>query len=114
MLRSSALEDYETVRAGVAKARENWEKKQDKEQSEQELTAKKRAYMESVACCCDTTMTYLGSRLLQLSGNTFLAGGLDALMLGTMNVDVFRCEHCGQLKFFQMPEFLPQDEKTSP
>ena len=114
MLRSSALEDYETVRAGVARTQENWEHKQSREQGEQELAAKKRAYMESKACCCDTTMTYLGSRLLQLSGHSFLSAGLDALMQGAMSVDVFRCENCGQLKFFQMPDFLPQEEETSP
>lgn len=113
MLRSSALEDYETVRAGIARARENWEKKQGKERSEQELVEKKRAYMESMACCCDTTMTYLGSRLLLLGRNTLLTGGLDALTQGIMSVDVFRCERCGQLKFFQMPDFLPQEEETS-
>lgn len=107
MLRSSSLEDYETVRAGVAAARENWEKTQVKKQEEQELIAKRRAYMESVACCCDTPMTFLGSRLLQLGGNDFLSGGI-------MNMDVFRCERCGQIKFFQMPDFLPPNEETSP
>ena len=109
MLRSSSLEDYETVRAGVAAARENWEKKQDKERSEQELTAKRRAYMERVACCCDTPMTFLGSRLLLLGGNTLLSGGLGALTQGVMSVDVFRCERCGQLKFFQMPDFSSKE-----
>ena len=113
MLRSSSLEDYETVRAGVAAARENWVKKQAREQEEQELVAKKQAYRESMACCCDTTMTYLGSRLLQLGGNTFLSGGLNALTQGIMSVDMFRCERCGQMKFFQMPDVLPPEEETS-
>ena len=114
MLRSSALEDYETVRAGVAKARENWEGKRSKEQGEQELVAKRRAYMESKACCCDTTMTYLGSRIMAFGGNSILTGGLDVLTQGWMNVDAFRCECCGQVKFFQLPDILPQEEETSP
>jgi len=107
MLRSSSLEDYETVRAGVAKAREDWEKTQLKKQDERERIEKKRAYMESVACCCDKPMTLLGSQLLQLGGSLLLSGGI-------MSMDVFRCECCGQIKFFQMPDFLPQEEDTSP
>lgn len=107
MLRSSALEDYETVRAGVAKARENWESKQKKERGEQELTERKRAYMERVACCCDKPMKYLGSRY-------FGMGGWDALLQWDQNVDMFRCECCGQIKFFQMPDFSTQEEKITP
>ena len=114
MLRSSALEDYETVRAGVAEARENWEKKQEKERGEQRLTEKKRAYMERVACCCDMPMTYLGFRVLTLGGNSILTGGLDMLMQRAETVDMFRCERCGQVKFFQMPDFLAEEEKTTP
>ena len=107
MLRSPALEDYETVRAGVARARENWASKQEKERDEQEMSERKRAYMERVACCCDKPMTYLGSRWIS-------AGGWDALLQWDQSVDMFRCECCGQIKFFQMPDFSAQEEKTTP
>ena len=107
MLRSSALEDYETVRAGVARARENWENKQNKERGEQELTQRRREYMERAACCCDKPMTYLGARY-------FSPGGWDGLLQWDQSVDMFRCECCGQIKFFQLPNLQAKDETTTP
>ena len=104
MLRSPALEDYETVRAGVAAARENWEKTQAKKQDEQELIAKRRALLEIAAFCCDRPMTALGERQFQLGEHTFLLGDLSHLAAGSMTMAVYRCDCCGQLKFFD-PEF---------
>ena len=114
MLRSSDLEDRKAIRAGIDRARTDWEEKQNKEREKQELTAKKRAYMESAARCCGAPMTLLGTQLMRTGGHSALTGGLGQLVLGGLVVDAFRCEQCGQVKFFQMPDFLPQDEKTSP
>ena len=100
MLRSSALEEYETVRAGVAKAREDWEKTQIKKQDEQELIAKRRALLESNACCCDMPMTLLGERKFQLGEYTLFGGDLNHLEAGSMTMAIYRCDCCGQLKFF--------------
>lgn len=105
MLRSSALEDYETVRAGVAAARENWEKTQVKKRDEQEMIAKRRALLESNACCCDMPMTLLGERQFQLGEHTLFGGDWSHLAAGSLTMVIYRCDCCGQLKFFD-PEFL--------
>ena len=105
MLRSSALEDYETVRAGVAAARENWEKKKEKERGEQEIREQKQAYIASNARCCDMPMTLLGERQFQLGERTFFGGDWSQLAAGSLTMVIYRCDRCGQLKFFD-PEFL--------
>ena len=110
MLRSSSLEDHETVRAGVARAREDWEKTQLKKLAEQELIAKKRALLESNACCCDMPMTLLGERQFQLGEYTLFGGGLNQLEAGSLTMAIYRCDCCGQLKFFE-PEILSKLSK---
>jgi len=110
MLRSSSLEDYETVRAGVAAARGKWEESQVKRQNEQELIAKKRAMLESNACCCDMPMTLLGERQFQLGEYTLFGGDLNHLEAGSLTMAIYRCECCGQLKFFD-PEILSKLSK---
>lgn len=77
-------------------------------EDEDSEVAKQRAEMEQlgqVMRCCDQPMTPLGISEFQLGRESFLLGSWSNLVSGAMELGVFRCECCGQVKFMD-PQFM--------
>ncbi|MCI8423225.1 MAG: hypothetical protein HFF50_06815 [Lawsonibacter sp.] len=60
--------------------------------------------------CCGQPMTALGKSEFQLGRESFLFSGWSHLLSGSIELALFRCEHCGQIKFMD-PAFLQDEEK---
>ena len=75
------------------------------EQAEQ--ARRRREYQKPVLTCCGQEMTALGTSEFQLGREALFLGSLSNLLAGAMELTVFRCERCGQVKFFD-PAFFPK------
>ena len=49
--------------------------------------------------CCGQPMTPLGVSEYQLGRTGWIMGDLPNLLAGSMELALFRCERCGQIKF---------------
>lgn len=63
--------------------------------------------------CCGQPMTPLGVSEFQLGCQGWILGDLPNLLAGAMELAVFRCEHCGQIRFMD-PEFIKTKESGNP
>ena len=98
--RSTVLRNYEEDKAKeLAEA----EKRRDQDQMALERRERQRAVLH----CCDREMTPLGNFTFQLGEHTFFLGDLDNLLSGSLELALFRCNCCGQIKFFD-PSFVKE------
>lgn len=77
------------------------------EEKEREL-AERQARAERlgrIMSCCGQPMTSLGVSEFQLGRQGWLTGDLPNLLAGAMELGVFRCDQCGQIKFMD-PKFM--------
>lgn len=94
LLRSGHGEEMERVRVFLEKL--------EREEAEQQA---KRERLGQIMSCCGQSMTPLGVFEFQMGQHTFFLGDLPNLLAGAMELAVFRCECCGQVKFLD-PKFL--------
>jgi len=53
---------------------------------------------------CNQQMDYLKSERIQLGQTGFFLGDLPNLMAGALEVDIYVCNNCGKIEFFQAEE----------
>ena len=94
LLTTGRAVDPETIRAFL-------------EKEERELAEKqaKRERLGQAMNCCGQPMTSLGVSEFQLGRQGWILGDLPNLVAGAMELGVFRCEQCGQIKFMD-PQFM--------
>ena len=105
MARSPYLIKRDEVLKNLPKEREAWQQALDQERQKQERDQERKQRLSRNVRCCDQPMTSLGVSTFQLGEHTFLAGDLGNLLAGSMDLALFRCEVCGQIKFFD-PNFV--------
>lgn len=53
---------------------------------------------------CNEVMEYIKSEKIQLGQNSLIFGDLPNYIAGSLEVDVYTCNKCGKIEFFQMEE----------
>lgn len=76
-------------------------------QAKEKMTVLKAAHREQATVCCGQKMTCLGTSQFQLREHSILLGDLSPMMAGSLQMSVYQCEMCGQMKFFKP---LPVEE----
>ena len=66
------------------------------EMEQEEVEAEK---LNKLMSCCGQPMTPLGVSEYQLGRTGWIMGDLPNLLAGSMELALFRCERCGQIKF---------------
>lgn len=105
MVRSPYLLGRDEVLKNLPGERASWQRTLEQERERQEQERERKQRLSQNVRCCDRPMTSLGVSTFQLGEYTFLGGDLGNLLAGSMDLALFRCEVCGQIKFFA-PEFL--------
>ena len=105
MARSPHLLKGDEVRANLPAHRRRWQQELEEKRQKQHQEQQRKVRLEAMARCCDQPMTYMGVSTFQLGEYSFLLGDWSHLMSGAMHMAIFRCETCGQLKFFD-PEYV--------
>ncbi len=103
------VEDRESAQRYYDKETARRQEEADKRQREELLAKWRREHPREELRCCDMPMTLLGERQFQLGEHTFFLGDLSHLAAGSMTMAIYRCDCCGQLKFFD-PEVLTSKE----
>lgn len=96
--RAEALRNYEEVQA---RRRQAEEKRLEEEKLLQERAERQREVLR----CCGRDMDALGVSTFQLGEYGFFIGHLDNLGSGSLELAIYRCPCCGQMKFFD-PELI--------
>ena len=100
ILSSYCLENRETVRRGYEAAQEQKRAEEEARRERERQLQERRERQRAVLTCCGQEMTSMGVYTFQLGEHTFLLGDLDNLLSGSLELALFRCERCGQIKFF--------------
>lgn len=103
MLNSPYLWDRERIDSLLKWKQEEEERRLSKEK----MNVLKAARREQATTCCGQKMTVLGVSQFQLGEYDFMLGHWSNLNAGSMEMSVYQCEMCGQLKFFKP---LPAEE----
>lgn len=103
VLNSPYLWDRERIENLMKWKREEEERRLAKEQ----MSVLKAARREQATVCCGQKMTSLGTSQFQLGEHSILLGDLSHLMAGSLQMSVYQCEMCGQIKFFKP---IPSEE----
>lgn len=82
----------------------------EREEAEKQTEAER---MGKLMNCCGQPMTPLGVSEFQLGRESFLLGSWSNILSGAMELGVFRCECCGQIKFMD-PKFMKIEKGGSP
>ena len=61
---------------------------------------------------CNTQMNFLGEENIQLGKTGWILGDLPNLFAGALDVEIFRCPKCGELKFFSTEENFVQNRAS--
>lgn len=105
ILRSPHLSDRELVMKNKTFREEEAERKRAAEAERQELLRQRPIRQKEILTCCGRPMAALGVSEFQMGHEGFF---IDTHMFkGSMCFAIFRCECCGQLKFFD-PSFISQ------
>ena len=67
----------------------------------EKMNVLKAAQREQATTCCGQKMTCLGVSQVQLGEHDVLVGHWSNLNAGNMELCVYQCEMCGQIKFFR-------------
>ncbi|MDR7870743.1 MAG: hypothetical protein RIN55_07800 [Tissierellaceae bacterium] len=59
---------------------------------------------------CGNSMKYIKSERIQLGKHGFILGDLSNLIAGALEVDIYKCNDCGKIEFFQMGEVQIEDQ----
>lgn len=102
LLKSGQAAELEKLRAFLAE--------QEREAEAQRAEAERLGQLMN---CCGQPMTPLGVSEFQLGRYSFFLGSHPNLIAGAMELGVFRCEQCGQIKFMD-PEFIKIKESGNP
>ena len=78
---------------------------QEKQRKQEQLLLERPTRQKEALRCCDREMVSEGVSQFQLGEHTFFGGDFSHLMAGSMSLAVYRCECCGQIKFFD-PSYL--------
>lgn len=105
MVRSPYLMKRDEVLRNLDKSRQEWAWAQEQARQKQQQEQQRKQRLSETVRCCGQPMTSLGVSTFQLGEHTFFGGDLDHLLSGSMKLALFRCEMCGQIKFFD-PEFI--------
>ena len=58
--------------------------------------------MKNVTCIrCQTNLTFIGRKKIQLGKTGWILGDLPNLLAGALEVDIYTCSDCGSIEFFQ-------------
>ena len=104
-LHSPHLENRDIALKNQAFLLEEAQQRRAKEAERQAILQHRKERQKSVLQCCDQSMTALGVSTFQLGQESFFLGDLSNLLAGSMDLAVFRCGCCGQIKLFD-PRFL--------
>lgn len=100
ILTSRSLENRDVVRRGYEAAQEQKRAEEEARREQERQLQERRERQRAVLTCCGQEMTSMGVSTFQLGEHTFLLGDLDNLLSGSLELALFRCERCGQIKFF--------------
>jgi len=79
-----------------------WKQEEEERRlSREKVSVLKAAHREQAIHCCGQKMTCLGTSQFQLGEHSILLGDLSHLLAGSLQMTVYQCEMCGQIKFFK-------------
>ena len=105
ILSSRVLENRDVVRRNYEADQERKRAEEEARLEQERQLQERRERQKSFLRCCDREMKPLGTFTFQLGEHTFFLGDLDNLLSGSLELALFRCECCGQVKFFD-PSFV--------
>ncbi len=66
--------------------------------------------MRKMECLrCKAPMRFIKTEKIQLGQTGWIMGDLSNLISGTMEVDIYSCQECGKIEFFQAEEGIQED-----
>lgn len=106
ILRSPDLGDRDLILKNMQFREEEAARIKAAEEDRQQMLLQRPVRQKAALTCCERAMTPRGVSEFQMGSEGFF---LDTHMLeGSMRLAIFRCDCCGQLKFFD-PEFIEQN-----
>ena len=100
ILSSHCLENRDVVRRNYEADQEQKRAEEEARLEQERQLQERRERQRAVLTCCGQEMTSMGVSTFQLGEHTFFLGDLDNLLSGSLELALFRCERCGQIKFF--------------
>ncbi len=66
--------------------------------------------MRKMECLrCKAPMRFIKTEKIQLGQTGWIMGDLSNLISGAMEVDIYSCQDCGKIEFFQAEEGIQED-----
>ena len=105
IMSSPELRLGDEVKKRFREAQKEQERKRLEEERQARFQAVRAQRQKEQLACCGGEMEQMGTFTFQLGEHSFFLGDLSHLMSGSLELAMFRCPCCGQVKFFD-PEIV--------